>query len=136
MAEIKSPEFQRLLMEMFFQGKPAPAAMFVGLCRDTFAVTPTIASLEASEPQATEGYMRQPVLRGSWHVAADPTRAQHDGVGFTNTGEGRWPPLRTWFLVAEDQGQQVLVDWGQLRETRILITGDRLIVPLVAKWPE
>ena len=145
MAEIKSPEFQRLLLEMFFLGKPPPETMWVGLCQDVFAVTPTIVSLAASEPAPATGYMRQPILKGMWQLGLNPTRVNHEGVTFTNRGTERWPVLRTWFLVAGSSqadggvggpsGQEVLVDWGQLRAVRVLLPEDRLVVPLEARWP-
>mgnify|MGYP001614065994 FL=1 len=131
----KSPEFQRLLMQMFFLGRPAPASMWVGLCQDVFAVTPTIVSLTASEPQDAVGYLRQPVVRGTWQMGFNPMRATYEGVTFVNQGTGRWPVLRSWFLVADDQGVEVLVDWGPLRSVRVLMSQDRLVVPLEARWP-
>ena len=135
MAEIKSPEFQRLLMEMFFLGKPAPASMFVGLCQDLFVVTPTAVSLAASEPNGASGYSRQPVVRGNWQLGVNPMRANYEGVTFVNFGPERWPVLRTWFLVADDQGKEILIDWGPLRFVRTLMPEDRLVVPLEARWP-
>ena len=118
--------------------------MWVGLCQDLFAVTPTIVSLAASEPAPETGYVRQPILKGMWQLGLNPTRVNHEGVTFTNRGKERWPVLRTWFLVAGplqvDRGtnglpeREVLVDWGQLRAVRMLLPEDRLVVPLEAKW--
>ena len=135
MADIKSLELRRLLMEVFFLGKPAPASMWVGLCQDLFAVTPTLVSLEASEPRNAPGYLRQPVVRGTWRIEVNPLRATYEGVTFVNTGDDRWPVLRGWFLVADDQGTEVVVDWGRLRSQRVLMAADRLILPLEARWP-
>lgn len=130
--QFMSLELKRLFLELLFGGREAPSHLWAGLSTQRFdGIAPTLATLSNTEPKDASGYARQPIRRRDWVIRSDPLRVDTlEAPTFRNIGPERWPTVMTWFVATSDTAEGVLIGYGALKEARVLLHLDSLILPV------
>ena len=124
-----TPAAMRYMLDVTFRGKAPADRLFMGLSRrPPPGAAVDLAELTRLEPRGAAGYKRASILAGAWRESGE-LAIETPSLTFENTGAQPWPTMEVGFVTTSEDGAGELLAWTWLRSPRLLLSGDRLVIP-------